>query len=121
MALLVTLFGLYSLVASRERPWVDARIMYEVAEQIVASHRVDIRTEWSPMSHKGPDGRVYSIYGLLSSLPSLHGRLAQIRSVRLCWGSGAWAKWRQANWASDPTCRGESRNWTAPASRISHS
>ena len=73
VALLVTLFGLYSLVASRERPWVDARIMYEVAEQIVASHRVDIRTEWSPMSHKGPDGRVYSIYGLLPSLVSVPG------------------------------------------------
>ena len=73
VALLVTLFGFYSLTASRERPWVDARIMYEVAEQIVASHRVDVRTEWPPMSHKGPNGRLYSIYGLFPSLVSVPG------------------------------------------------
>jgi hypothetical protein len=73
LALVLTLFGFYSLAASRERPWVDARIMYEVAERMVIDHRIDVRTEWPPMSHKGRLGRVYSIYGLLPSLVSVPG------------------------------------------------
>jgi hypothetical protein len=73
VAVVVTFFGFYSLLASRERPWVDARIMYEVAERIVTDHRIDIGTEWPPMSHRGRGGRVYSIYGLFPSLISVPG------------------------------------------------
>jgi hypothetical protein len=73
LAVLLTSFAFYSLLASRERPWTDARIMYEVAERMVTDHRIDIRTEWPPMSHRGREGRVYSIYGLFPSLVSVPG------------------------------------------------
>jgi hypothetical protein len=73
LGVVVSFFAFYSLVASRERPWVDARIMYEVAERIVVDHRIDVKTEWPPMSHRGQQGRVYSIYGLLPSLVSVPG------------------------------------------------
>jgi hypothetical protein len=73
--LFLTIVGVCLLAGSRERPWGDAAVMYEVAEQLVSSGRFDVRTEWPPMSHRGPDGRMYSIYGLLPSLTHVPGVL----------------------------------------------
>ena len=47
-----------------------------------------------------------------------HGRLAQIRSVRLCCGGGTWARWRQANWASGPTLPRRAQEMDRP--RLAH-
>ncbi len=68
LAILICLTGCFLLAGSREPPWGDARIMYEVAEGLATDQRVAIRSEWPPMSHKGADGKVYSQYALGPSL-----------------------------------------------------
>lgn len=68
LAILVCLTGCFLLVGSREPPWGDARIMYEVAEGMATKQRIAVKSEWPPMSHKGPDGKVYSQYALGPSL-----------------------------------------------------
>ena len=55
------------------------------------------------------------------NLRQAQGRLAQMRSTRLCCCGGTSAKWRHANRAKTATSREEQRKCTAPASRISHS
>lgn len=74
LAILIALTGFYLLVGSREPPWGDARVMYDVADAIVDRHQVSIATEWPPMSHRGPDGKIYSQYALGPSLVSVPGR-----------------------------------------------
>ena len=73
VAIFLAVGGSYLLATGRERPWGDARIVYEVA---IAFERgtVAIRTEWPPMSHRGPDGKIYSQYALGPSLVSAPGR-----------------------------------------------
>ncbi len=73
-AILCCLTGFYLLIGSREPPWGDARVMYEVTDSIVDRHAVSIATEWPPMSHRGPDGKIYSQYALGPSLVSVPGR-----------------------------------------------
>src|SRR5262244_1365113 len=73
LGLFLSIFGLYLIVGSRERPWGDARIMYEVAEELVAHGSLQSVTEWPPMSYRGPDGRMRSIYGLFPSLAAVPG------------------------------------------------
>ncbi len=73
LAVFVTLFAFFLLTGSRERPWGDAQVMWEVAESIVARGRIDIAYEWPPMSHRGADGNVYSQYALLPSLVQIPG------------------------------------------------
>src|SRR5215472_4837201 len=73
LGLFLSIFGLYLIVGSRERPWGDARIMYEVAEELVAHGSLQSVTERPPMSHRGPDGRMRSIYGLFPSLAAVPG------------------------------------------------
>lgn len=77
LAILVCLTGFYLLVGSREPPWGDARIMAEVTESIVTRHQVRVRRAWPPMSHAGPDGKIYSQYALGPSLVSLPSRLVR--------------------------------------------
>lgn len=74
VAVFLVLAGCFLLLTGRERPWGDARIMYEVTEALERGS-IAIRTEWPPMSHRGPDGRIYSQYALLPSLAHLPGRL----------------------------------------------
>ena len=83
IGLFLTIVGLYLLAGSRERPWGDAEIVYEVAEELVSNGRLAVRTEWPPMSHRGADGRIYSIYGLLPSLIHVPGVLVRNASVSL--------------------------------------
>ncbi len=49
---------------------------------------------------------------------SAHGKLAQIRSVRLCCGGGTWARWRQANWAKAADLTGRADEMHRP--RLAH-
>ncbi|MDX2092513.1 MAG: hypothetical protein SFX73_31910 [Kofleriaceae bacterium] len=74
VAVFCVLAGVFLLVTGRERPYGDARIVYEVAESLEKGS-IAIKTEWPPMSHKGKDGKVYSQYALLPSLAHLPGRL----------------------------------------------
>ncbi|MBI4510016.1 MAG: hypothetical protein HY698_10310 [Deltaproteobacteria bacterium] len=75
LAIFVLTVSVYFLFGSRERPWGDARLMYEVAERMVTRGAIDISTEWPPMSHKGADGKIYSQYSLGPSLVSIPGIL----------------------------------------------
>jgi hypothetical protein len=74
VAVFLVLAGAFLLVTGRERPYGDARIMYEVATALPQGS-IAITTEWPPMSHKGPDGKVYSQYAILPSLAHLPGRM----------------------------------------------
>jgi hypothetical protein len=47
--------------------------MYEVAENLTNNKTSAIQTEWPPMSHRGPDGRIYSQYAAAPSLVSMPG------------------------------------------------
>jgi hypothetical protein len=73
LGILLVVFAVYSLLASRERAWGDARIMYDVADQLIAKGSFAIPTDWPPMSLRGRDGQLYSIYGLFASLVSVPG------------------------------------------------
>lgn len=75
IGLALALTGLVTLLGSRERPWADARIMYEVAEQLGAGKGIAVRTEHPPLSQRGRGGKVYSQYALGPSLVSLPGVL----------------------------------------------
>lgn len=77
LAVFLVLTGCFLLLTGRERPYGDARIMYEVAEAIPRGS-IAIKTEWPPMSHRGRDGNVYSQYALLPSLSHVPGRLAHL-------------------------------------------
>jgi 4-amino-4-deoxy-L-arabinose transferase-like glycosyltransferase len=74
VAIFLAVAGVYLLGTGRERPWGDAKIVYEVA-QAMEEGRVSIWTEWPPMSHAGADGAVYSQYALLPSLAHAPGRM----------------------------------------------
>ena len=67
-AVFLTFFGIYMLSSSRERPWGDAQVMYEVASSIAHRGDVAIRYHWPPQSQKGADGNVYAQYPILTSL-----------------------------------------------------
>lgn len=73
LAIFVTWFAFYMLTGSRERPWGDAQVMWDVAVSMADRGAVDIAFEWPPMSHKGEGGRVYSQYALLPSVVQLPG------------------------------------------------
>lgn len=77
LAVFLVLGGAFLLLTGRERPYGDARIMYEVAEALPRGS-IAIGTEWPPMSHRGPDGKVYSQYALLPSLAHVPGRLVYV-------------------------------------------
>jgi hypothetical protein len=88
LAVAVTLFALFVLLGSRERPWGDARIMYEVSESMVRDHELDVRSEWPPQSHRGADGRIYSQYALGPSLvmaPTVYLR-EKLTEAHPAWG-----------------------------------
>lgn len=73
LAIFLTLSGAILLGGSRERPWGDARIMYEVAESMVYDNSVEVKSEWPPMSHRGADGRIFSQYSLGPSVIHVPG------------------------------------------------
>ncbi len=73
LAIFVCLTAVYLLLGSREQPWGDAGIMYEVGHGIARKGTIAIDTEWPPMSHRGADGRVFSQYALGPSLVSVPG------------------------------------------------
>lgn len=77
LAILLCVAGFYLLIGSREAPWGDARIMHEVAVSLVHDRDVAIESEWPPMSHRGPDRRVYSQYAIGPSLVSVPGVLVR--------------------------------------------
>ena len=91
LGVLLTFLGFYLLIGSRERPWVDARVMYEVAEQLVGTGHLNVKTSFPPMSHAGPDGKLYSIYGLFTSLASVPGVLMRNGIARLWPAAGQMA------------------------------
>jgi hypothetical protein len=72
-ALFFTIFFLYMLFGSRERPWGDGRPIYEVAESIVVHHAVSIATRWPPAIPTGVDGKIYAVSPLLPSLIHVPG------------------------------------------------
>ena len=82
IAVWCVLAGVFLVVTGRERPYGDARIVYEVADAMEHGS-IAIKTAWEPMSHKGPDGKVYSQYALLPSLAQVPARLVY---------SGVWSK-----------------------------
>jgi len=85
----LTVLGVYLLAGSRERPWADASIMYQVAQSVVSKRALHIDNEWYPMSHRGPDGKIYSLYGLLPSLAGVPGILARNLIHRIAPGAAA--------------------------------
>lgn len=91
IGLFLAFVSFYLLTGGRERPWGDSQVMWEVAERIATQGRLDIAYEWPPMSHKGPNGLVYSQYALLASLSHLPGALLLDWLVALFPGSrGFW-------------------------------
>jgi len=87
VAIFICLTGVFLLLGSREQPWGDAGIMYEVADRIAVHGTVAIQTEWPPMSHRGVDGHVFSQYALGPSLVSVPGVWLRAVLVRLFPGS----------------------------------
>ncbi len=77
VAVFLAISGAFLLLTGRERPYGDARIMYEVAEALPRGS-IAIHTEWPPMSHRGQDGKVYSQYAVLPSLAHVPARLVYV-------------------------------------------
>jgi hypothetical protein len=73
LGLFLAVLGVYLALGSGERPWSDARIMYEVAENMVNHQTVEATTNWPPMAHAGRNGRIYGQYGVLASLIQVPG------------------------------------------------
>ncbi len=73
VAVFGTWFAFYMLTGSRERPWGDAQVMWEVAVSLANRGAVDIAFEWPPMSHRGEGDRIYSQYALLPSILQVPG------------------------------------------------
>ncbi|TPV94201.1 MAG: hypothetical protein B7733_16375 [Myxococcales bacterium FL481] len=95
VALVVGTFAFYLLTGSRERPWGDAQVMWEVAVALIERHAIDIAFEWPPMSHRGADGLVYAQYPILPSLAQVPGATAH------AWLSEWWPRHRGLWW---PVC-----------------
>lgn len=68
VGLFLLLLGIYLLTASRERPWSDGELMFQVAQALVERRGVEILWSTPPYSFAGPDGGIYSSFPLLSSL-----------------------------------------------------
>lgn len=88
-------FAFYLLTGSRERPWGDAQVMWEVAVSLIERHAIDIAYEWPPMSHRGADGQVYAQYPILPSLAQIPGATAY------AWLSQWWPRQAKLWW---PIC-----------------
>ena len=73
LAVFFTLTGVFMTCGSRERPWGDASIMYQVGERIVSKGKLDVAKEWPPMSHRGRGGKIYSQYAIGPSLAAAPG------------------------------------------------
>jgi hypothetical protein len=63
----------YVCCASREQPWGDGLVMYQVAESLARSGEISVPSEWPPMSHRGSDGKIYSQFAPLPSLVHVPG------------------------------------------------
>ena len=66
--LFLLVLGIFLLGASRERPWSDGELMFQVAEALVERHGVEILWASPPYSFRGPDGGIYGYFPLLPSL-----------------------------------------------------
>ncbi|MCC6999744.1 MAG: hypothetical protein IT370_34395 [Deltaproteobacteria bacterium] len=73
IGLTLALTGLVTLLGSRERPWADARIMYEVAEQLGAGKGIAPRTRARQIDHAGrlrPGSRLRALAHLRPASPT---------------------------------------------------
>ncbi|HWO23043.1 MAG TPA: hypothetical protein VNO30_30085 [Kofleriaceae bacterium] len=72
-AIFVTAFAAYLLSSGREPPWGDANVQYMVAESLALRGTIAISKSWPEDLPRGHDGRIYSIYPIVTSLPHLPG------------------------------------------------
>lgn len=73
LALMASVFWIFMVASSRERPWGDAHPIYDVAESIVERHAVHIDTRWPPIIPLGRNNKIYAVSSLLPSLMQLPG------------------------------------------------
>lgn len=66
-------FCFFLLTGSRERPWADARPLWEVADAIADRGELSISTRWPGNLSLGHDGKVYGVAPLLQGLVHLPG------------------------------------------------
>ncbi len=77
VGMFVAAFFFYMLTTSRERPWADATPVWEVADSIVTTGTLEIRTQWPYGAPPGRNGKFYAYNPLLNSL--VHVPAAQVR------------------------------------------
>ena len=73
IAILFTVFALYMLTSSREPPWGDARVTYEVAENIVSKGSVEISFPWPIDIERGRNNKYYATMPVLPAVMHLPG------------------------------------------------
>lgn len=83
LALFFTLFWVTMVGSSRERPWGDARPIFDVAESLVARHEVSINTRWPPAIPAGRNNKIYAVSALFPSLVQLPGALIRHKLIEL--------------------------------------
>ncbi len=81
VCLFSTVFCFFLLFSSREKPWNDAKPIYEVAESLAEHGELSIQTRWPVNLPIGRDGQLYASAPLLQSLVHVPG--AYLRKVVL--------------------------------------
>jgi hypothetical protein len=81
--LCASVFWIIMVGSSRERPWGDARPIWDVAEALVERQQVSIDTRWPPIIPLGRNNKVYAVSPLLPSLVQVPG--AVMRHFVLAW------------------------------------
>src|SRR5262245_4177203 len=84
LGLFAALFFFYLLTSSRERPWGDARPIWDVAEALVNRAELNIGTRWPPSLPLGQDGKIYAAAPIFQSV--VQGPAAALQK----WVSARW-------------------------------
>jgi hypothetical protein len=69
----LVVLALVLLLTGREPPRSDAGVVYDVAVQLATHGSIALDREWPPMSHRGPDERIYSLFAIAPSLAQVPG------------------------------------------------
>ena len=91
-AIFLCVFSSYMLSSSREIPWSDARLIYEVAESLVTRGELDVSVRWPASLPLGKDGKIYAAAPLLQSLVHVPGVTVARMLGKLFPGTAGWSR-----------------------------
>lgn len=75
--LFLAVFSLYLFSTSREKPWADAKPLWELGDSLANRKSIAITTRWPKSLQPGKDGRIYAVAPVLQGVMHAPGAYLQ--------------------------------------------